>query len=122
MALVETARTEYEAKISTMAVDNSPYSRDTTLRDDELKCDSVELDVHSESSCESNDSEVDDDATVQQQNLLSSPWKIFFEHSARGHNQLEKPNEPSQLNINASEFIPSFHKLNVDAKEFVPIL
>ena len=56
---------------------------------------------------------------------MSTPWKIFFEHSRGGHDQVmdndikQKPSEPRPLNVNASEFVPTF-KFNVDAKEFVP--
>ena len=119
MTLVETARAEYDAKLAAMDADNKPQGEDIPVQEDSPKCDLVEADVPSGSSCESSDSEVEDDVT-RQQHIMSSPWKIFFEQSKKDSNLSVEPSDSTPLNVNATEFTPSF-KFNVDAKEFVPV-
>ena len=117
MALVETARTEYDAKVSALNGDDEPHGELVPVTVDSPKCIQVETDLPSGSS-ESSDSEVENDATGQE-HIMSTPWKIFFEPSSTDHIQVIKPSESAPLNVNATEFVPSF-KFNVDAKEFVP--
>ena len=119
MELVETARAEYDAKVSAMDAGSEP--RDDggiTVEEDSPGRDVVEPGVVSGSSCESSDSEVECDLTNQQQIIMSTPWRIFFEQSKKDKN--ESANDLTPLNINATEFTPTF-KFNVDAKEFVPV-
>lgn len=117
MTLVETARAEYDVKIATMDALNEPHGDGITVEEDS---DLAEAGVPSGSSCESNDSEVEDDATGQQQTIMSTPWRIFFEQSKTEKDESMKPNDLTPLNVNATEFTPTF-KFNVDAKEFVPV-
>ena len=117
MTLVETARAEYDAKVS--AVNGDDQSRGEVILDtnNSAKSIAVETDVILSGSSESSDSEVENDVTGE--HIMSTPWRIFFEPSSRDHMQVIKPSESAPLNVNASEFVPSF-KFNVDAKEFVP--
>ena len=122
MTLVETARTEYDARVATVDAGNEPHDDiGITVEEDSPRCgDLVEAGVPSGSSSESSDSEVDDDLTSQQQIMMSSPWRIFFEQSKKDKDETVKPSDSTPLNINATEFTPTF-KFNVDAKEFVPV-
>ena len=117
--LVDTARAEYDAKLAVMDTDSivEPHSENMVVQEDSPKCDLVEADVPGGSSSESSDSEVEDDAT---NHIMSSPWKIFFEQSKKDNDTSVEPSDSTPLNVNATEFTPSF-KFNVDAKEFVPI-
>ena len=118
MTLVETARDEYDAKVATMDAGSEPHGDiGTTVEDDS---DLIEAGVPSGSSCESSDSEVEDDAIRQQQVIMSTPWRIFFEQSKNDKDESMKTNDSTPLNVNATEFTPTF-KFNVDAKEFVPV-
>ena len=118
--MVETARVEYEAKLSTVDSEEKTNNDLKTNANDLSQCDLVEADISIESNSESDDSDIEQDISGQQHGIMSSPWKIFFEPSSN-HNQVIHPSESPQLNVNASEFVPSF-KFNVDAKEFVPVL
>lgn len=120
MTLVETARAEYDAKVSAMNGDDQSHGELVQVTMDSPKCIQVESDLPSGSS-ESSDSEVENDVTGQD-HIMSTPWKIFFEPSSTDHIQFVKPSESAPLNANATEFVPSFtkFKFNVDAEEFVP--
>jgi hypothetical protein len=120
MALVETARAEYDAKAAAVEAGNEPHSDIVTVEEDSRGCDVVEAGVASGSSCESSDSEVECDITSQQQIIMSTPWRIFFEQSKKDKDETVKPSDSTPLNIHAIEFTPAF-KFNVDAKEFVPV-
>ena len=115
MTLVETARDEYDAKVATMDAGSEPHG-DIVEDDSDL----IEAGVPSGSSCESSDSEVEDDVIRQQQVIMSTPWRIFFEQSKNDKDESMKTNDSTPLNVNATEFTPTF-KFNVDAKEFVPV-
>lgn len=117
MTLVETARAEYDVKVSAVNGDDQPHGELVPVTMDSPKSIQVEAELPSGSS-ESSDSEVENDVT-RQEHIMSTPWKIFFEPSSTDHIQVVKPSEPAPLNVNATEFVPSF-KFNVDAKEFVP--
>lgn len=120
MTLVETARAEYDAKVATMDANEPHGDSGIAVEEDSPRCgDLVEAGIPSGSSCESSDSEVDV-VTSQQQIIMSTPWRIFFEQSKKDKDETVKPSDPTPLNINATEFTPTF-KFNVDAKEFVPV-
>ena len=123
MTLVETARAEYDARVSAQNTDDHRHRHDdvATETKDLPKCDQVEADIPSGSSSESSDSEGENDV-AEQELIMSTPWKIFFEHPADDPVEVVKQSESAPLNVNASEFVPSFKKLNVDAKEFIPFL
>ena len=121
MALVETARAEYDAKVASVDANEPHGDIGITVEEDSPRCDFLEAGVPSGSSCESSDSEIDD-VTSQQQIIMSTPWRIFFEQSKKDKDETVKPSDSTPLNINATEFTPtrSFN-FNVDAKEFVPV-
>ena len=121
MTLVETARAEYDAKVSALNGDDQPHGELVQVIMDSPECVKDETDIPSGSS-ESSDSEVENDVTGQE-HIMSTPWKIFFEPSSTDHLQVLKPSESAPLNVNATEFVPAFvpsFKFNVDAKEVVP--
>ena len=114
MTLVETARVEYETKLS--AVDTSSHPDDGLLLDSKNLPEhgQVKTDLPSGSSCESSDSEVEGHRAGD---ILSTPWSIFFEHANSVSDQVERPSQSAAaLNVNASEFIPTV------TKEFVPLV
>ena len=119
MTLVETSRAEYESKLSAVSISSHPYDGLLLDSKDLPEDGQVKSDLPSGSSCESSDSEAEDHRTGD---IMSTPWSIFFEHSNSVSDQVERPSQSAPLNVNASEFIPSFTKLNVDAKEFVPLV
>ena len=125
MSLVETARAEYDAKAAAVDAGNKPRGDSgrsvVHVEENSPGCDLVEaVGVASGSSCESSDSEVECDLTSQQQIIMSSPWRIFFEQSKKDKDETAKPSDSTPLNINAIEFTPTF-KFNVGAEEFVPV-
>ena len=123
MTLVETARAEYDAKAAAMDGGNKPCGDSgVAVEEESPREDLVEAgpDVVSGSSSESTDSEVECDLSSQQQIIMSTPWRIFFEQSKRAKDESVSPSDSTPLNINATEFTPTF-KFNVDAKEFVPV-
>ena len=122
MSLVETATTEYDVRVAALEAGLKLTQSLTVEEDPSPSCRCDPLEVLSGSSCgESTDSDVEDNDAARDQHILSSPWKIFFEQSTEKDKEEQvKTSESKPLNVNASEFTPSF-KLNVEAEEFVPV-
>lgn len=116
MTLTEIAHAEYDAKLSIL---NTNGEVSAERKNETSEQDRDEAGITSGSSSES-DNSGDELCDESEECILSTPWRIFFDKSQH-HNQGMIHGESAALNVNASEFVPSF-KLNVDAKEFIPFV